>query len=273
DMKNVEIMILNAHGQDEDVLTVKSYIKENIDVVFCGNDYGKDSLWNKCYPESEIYYFERSGISSTLIRSNPYEYWDFIPNVVRPYYVKKVLIVGGVSTGKSTLAKLLADYFTTNYIEEAGRELSKLSGTHTKMLQDDYIEILLTHKLNEIKSIQQSNRVLFEDTDALTTLFYMNLLKNADNGKKQLAEAIALNNEFDMVLFLEPDVEFIQDGDRNLTISKERLKYSEELKEYYKRYCNVVSINGNYQERFKKAVEIVSDLINYKVTESNQEMK
>ena len=36
----------------------------------------------------------------------------------------------------------LANYFNTNYIEEAGRELSEKSGTDTMMLSEDFTEIL-----------------------------------------------------------------------------------------------------------------------------------
>jgi len=46
---------------------------------------------------------KRNGISSTEIRKNPYAHWDSIPNVVREYYVKKVLLIGGESTGNQRL--------------------------------------------------------------------------------------------------------------------------------------------------------------------------
>lgn len=140
---------------------IKKQIGEPIDIVFCGSDYDENSFWNVNYPDSEFYVFERDEINSTEIRKDVYGHWDWLPNFVRPYYVKKVLIIGVESSGKSVMTVNLANYFNTNFIEEAGRELSEKSGTDTMMLNEDFTEILLVQKLNEIKAIEHSNKVLF----------------------------------------------------------------------------------------------------------------
>ena len=59
----------------EDAKKVLDMIGEPLDVVFAGDDYGEDSFWNVCYPDSEFYVFPRNGISSTKIRQNPYKHW------------------------------------------------------------------------------------------------------------------------------------------------------------------------------------------------------
>lgn len=59
----------------------------------------------------------------------------------------------------------LANYYNTNYIDEAGRELIEKSGNDELMLPEDFTEILLRHKINEIEMLQTSNKVLFVDTD------------------------------------------------------------------------------------------------------------
>ena len=117
-LPDVNIMILeddceSKEAYDEkqwfiDAQKVKDFAKEPIDVIFCGDDYGEDSFWNKCYPEAELVILPRNGISSTEIRRNVYDRWEWLPMIVRPYYVKKVLIIGCESTGKSTLAQNLA---------------------------------------------------------------------------------------------------------------------------------------------------------------------
>lgn len=247
----------------EDSVKVKDEIGKKIDVVFCGSDYGEDSFWYKCYPESKIITFERDGISSSEIRKHPYKYWDWIPKNVRPYYVKKVLLIGSESTGKSTLTINLANHFNTNYIDEAGRDISERSGTDLLMLSEDFTEILLTHKMNEIKAIKQSNKVLFIDTDALITQFYMDFL--SDERKvlnKPLSDAIDGLNEYDMILFLEPDVEFVQDGDRSVIIQNDRLTYSNKIKEIFNKHNKqFICISGTYRERYEKAVSIVNQML------------
>ncbi len=246
----------------EDCKKVKEAIGKKIDVVFCGSDYGADSFWHKCYEESEIITFARDGISSTEIRKNPYRYWEWLPNNVKPHYVKKVLLIGSESTGKSTLTINLANHFNTNYIDEAGRDISQRSGTDLLMLSEDFTEILLTHKMNEIKAVRHSNKVLFVDTDALITQFYMEFLEDEKRVlNKQLSDAIDGLNEYDLILFLEPDVAFVQDGDRSTVIENDRQTYSNKIKDIFIKHKKIfVSISGTYKERYEKAVSLVNRL-------------
>ena len=241
---------------------VKAAVGKPIDVVFCGSDYDENSFWNKCYPESKLYIFPRNDISSTEIRKNPYAHWDWIPNIVKPYYVKKVLLMGGESTGKSTLTINLANRFNTNYIDEAGRDISERSGTETMMLSEDFTEILLQHKLNEIKAIEHSNKVFFEDTDTLITQFFMGFLEDPGIEKnKALSDAIDALNSYDLILFLEPDVAFVQDGDRSEEIRDNREKYSEQIKELILSHGKkFIIISGSYEERYEKAIAEVNRL-------------
>lgn len=270
---NVKILVLEDDAATKQEYTtdywqkdadqVKAQIGQRIDVVFCGSDYDEKSFWNVCYPESELHIFARDGISSTEIRKNPYEHWDWLPKVVRPYYTKKVLLMGGESTGKSTLTINLANRFNTNYIDEAGRDISERSGTDLLMLSEDFTEILLQHKLNEMKAIEHSNKVLFIDTDALVTQFYMNFLEDPNIEKnKALSDAIDALNEYDLILFMEPDVAFVQDGDRSEVIKNDREKYSRQIKELLQAHGKqFISVSGSYQERYEKAVAEVEKLL------------
>lgn len=272
-LSHVSIFILKDEAETKQAYTedmwnsdtrkVEDFAGMKIDAVFCGNDYDKNSFWSKCYPDAEIIYFQRDQISSTKIRSNPMLYWDWLPNVVKPYYVKKVLVIGGESTGKSTLVINLANYYNTNYLEEVGRDLSERSGTDLLMLPDDFTDILLMHKMKEKEAIISSNKVLFEDTDCLITKFYINLLNVQHNGVNDtLADAISSLNSYDLVLFLEPDVKFVQDGGRSKVIEEDRVKYSNMIKEIYsQKRIHFETITGNYEERFRKAINLIDRLL------------
>lgn len=269
---NVKILLLQDHTVtkedyskaqwEADSAYVKEQIGKPIDVVFCGNDYDDNSFWNTCYPESQLYIFPRNGISSREIRKNPYTHWDWLPKIVRPYYTKKVLLMGGESTGKSTLTINLANYYNTNYIDEAGREISERSGTDLMMLSEDFTEILLQHKLNEIKAMEQSNKVLFVDTDALVTQFYMYFLDDPQKVKNvALSDALDGLNRYDLILFLEPDVAFVQDGDRSPEIERNREKYSDQIKQILDAHGKeYICIRGDYQQRFTQAVQQIDRL-------------
>lgn len=247
----------------EDCLKVKERIGKPIDVVFCGGDYDENSFWNKCYEESEFIVFPRNHYNSTEIRKDIYGHWDWMPQIVRSYYTKKVLLIGGESSGKSTLTVNLANYFNTVYLEEVGRDLSELSGTDVYMMAEDFTRILLEHKAKEMRLVEQSNKVLFEDTDCLITRFFMEFLKSEGMEKNEkLAEAIAALNSYDLILYLEPDVDWVQDGDRSEVIASDRYKYGEIIKELYASHgFEFKTISGDYNERFDKAVEYVKELL------------
>ncbi len=271
---NVRLFVLNddactksEYSEDyweNDTKLVKEYAGEPIDVVFCGSDYDQTSFWNKCYPDAELKIITRNEISSTEIRSNPILHWNWLPRVVRPYYAKKVLLIGGESTGKSTLTINLANYYNTNYLEEVGRDISERSGTDLMMIPEDFTDILLQHKLRELEALKSSEKVLFEDTDCLITLFYIQFLNGKDKEYNLLlADAISHLNSYDLILFLEPDVAFVQDGDRSTVIAADRQTYSDRIKEIFKTHgFEFVSVSGNYQERFEKAVALVDKMMN-----------
>ena len=273
-LSNVKILILEDKTEskadytedlwDDDCRKVKEMIGKHIDAVFCGSDYDESSFWNKCYPDSEFIVFERDKyISSTAIRKDVYGHWDWLPLEVRPYFVKKVLLIGGESTGKSTLTINLAKYYNTNFLEEVGRELSELSGTDKMMLKEDYVKILLEHKDKELKLKESSNKLLFIDTDCLITKFYMEFLKDDGIEKNAvLADAIAKINNYDLILFLTPDVEFVQDGTRNEEIKNERKMYSDKIREIYTESgFKYHVISGSYEERFLKAVDLIDNML------------
>ena len=240
---------------------VKKHIGEPIDVVFCGSDYDAESFWNVNYPDSEFYVFERNDISSTAIRKDLYGHWDWLPTFVRPYYVKKVLLIGVESSGKSVMTVNLANYYNTNYIEEAGRDLSEKSGTDTLMLDEDFTEILLTQKLNEMKAVEQSNRILFCDTDCLITQFFLKFL-GGNEENIMLSDAIDALNSYDLVLFLAPDVKWVQDGDRSTEIRDNRDKYRKMIADIYESHGKKFEyIEGDYLTKFNKCVELVDKML------------
>ena len=270
---NVTIIMLEDSAETKEAYTeeywqgdadkVKAQVGKPIDVVFCGSDYDENSFWNKCYPEGELFIFKRNEINSTELRKAPYKHFEWLPNIVKPYYVKKVLLMGSESTGKSTLTINLANRFNTNYIDEAGRDISERSGTDLLMLSEDFTEILLQHKLNEIKAVENSNKVLFIDTDALVTQFYMSFLDDPGIEKNRaLSDAIDALNRYELILFLEPDVEFVQDGDRSEVIRDDRKKYSDRIKELLRSHGKqFVSVSGSYQERYEIAVRAVESML------------
>lgn len=275
-LSNVKIIMIEDEAVSKEVYNtdyywekgaqdIKDTIGKPIDAVFCGSDYHGTNRFESLYcPESEVIYFDRAEvpISSTEIRDWATQHWDYIPDVCKDYYTRKVLVVGGESTGKSTLVENLALAYNTNFVKEIGRETCAYAGGEELMISKDLIENLIRQKDEVRKAAKCSNRILFVDTDALTTGFYCHLLLEDMEERcqlVQLANSIHLTNEWDLVLFLETEgVVFVQDGTRSEEIKAERKKYSDMLKEMFeKNGVKLFCIEGDYLERFNKAKQII----------------
>ena len=131
------------------------------------------------------------------------------------------------------------------------------------MIADDLFENLLRHRLYIMDAAKYSNRILFVDTDAITTLFYARFLLTHPyevSNLENMAISIHQMTHWDLVLFLEPDVAFVQDGTRSEVIQSERLKYSRQIKQLLEE--NKVTyheICGDYLQRFEKAKRLIAD--------------
>ena len=70
-----------------------------------------------------------------------------------------------------------------------------------QVLPEDFTDILLQHKAKQRELLPKANKVFFEDTNCLTTLFYIGFLDGPEKGPNAaLAEAISALNTYDLVL-------------------------------------------------------------------------
>lgn len=242
---------------------IKRYIGKKIDVVFSGDDYKGKNIWEKLYHDSEIVYFSRNEypISSTEIRNNPFKYYDYLPKVVQKHYVKKVCIIGTESTGKTTLTRNLAKYFNTTHVEEAGRYICDDAGGIDNMQPYHYYEILFKQKQLEKEALNNANKILFIDTDSLITLYYYQLgfenTRDYDKAFIDIAKGISVLNNYDLYIFLESDVKWVQDGTRTYGDKDVREENNKKLKKIFdENHIKYEVIEGDYQERYEKAKQL-----------------
>lgn len=239
---------------------IKRTIGKPIDAVFCGSDYYGTNRFESLYcPESRVVYFSREEVpvSSTEIKNSVFAMWDYLPPICKPYYVKKILVAGGESTGKSMLVQNLAIAYNTNYVREIGRDTCEIAGGEDFMNQSDLVENLLRQKTEELEAIKYSNKLLFIDTDALTTKFYADFLLTDQREIKEcvdLADALTGLNAFDLILFMEPTDKFIQDGTRNEKIAEDRKLYSDRIKKLFDAAgLSYECLEGDYVDRFNQS--------------------
>lgn len=241
-------------------------IKENcsdIDCVFASEDYGK-TLGDLMGINHVIVDKERKKvpISGTLIRSNPMKHWNFISEYAKPYFVKRFTIIGPESSGKTVLSQLLAKHFDTKWVPEYGRELWEQKNGNLEI--NDFKTIAIEQNKCEEELCKLANKILICDTDNIVTKVFLDMYFkehpiHIKNFFTNTINKTSLN--YCKYFLLSPDVPAVQDGTRRFL--EERQQHFEVLKnELKERNLPFVVLNGNYEQRFQKAIEEIEKYIN-----------
>jgi HTH-type transcriptional repressor of NAD biosynthesis genes len=245
---------------EEGANQIKKAIGKPIDYVF-SSEKSYDKYFEKYYPNSKHVVIDglrkTVTISATEMRKNIYDNWDKLPTCVRSYFTKKVAIVGTESCGKSTLTKKLAKFYNTNYVQEVGRDYCERYSD--RLIPEMFENIAMEHFLLQKKKSEESNKVLFVDSEATVTQFYLN--KYFPGKKSKLIEEIIKLQNYDLVIYLEPDVKWVDDGLRYEGNEKIRKENNELMRSMFnERNIPFVSVSGDYTERFNKARSLVDGL-------------
>jgi len=267
DLENIKIIHIKDDAWDNDydweagANMIKKAINEPIDYVF-SSETNYNEYFKKYYPDAKHIVINEGRdvvpISATDLRKNIYYNWEKLPLSVRSYFVKKVLVIGTESCGKSTLTKKLAKFYNTNYVHEVGRDYCVKYSNH--LTSEMFNEISMEHWLLQKKLIKESNKILFVDSDAVITQYYLDMYFNGS--KSELIEEIVKIQNYDLVLFLEPDVKWVNDGIRFAGENEIRLKNNEKLKKMFnERKISFISISGDYNERFIKSKKEIDKIL------------
>jgi len=253
------------NGWSQWAMLLRNAVPEPFDVIFGGEESyieGHAKNFPNVVYELFDYKRERYGISGTDIRNNPLKHWEYILGSARPFFAKKVLIAGTESAGKSTLTKYLAKIFYTAWSEEFGRYYSDmyLGGNETIFTTKDFENICFKQYEQDMNALNKANKVVFFDTDAVITEYYANLyIGNTSDIIKSFIDP----TRYDLVLFMRPDVTWVDDGKRFMGEEKKRWELHKILLNMYIQYGfkNIIEIGGDYNERLHKAVEIIDSLL------------
>lgn len=252
------------NGWDEWSVAVINEINEpHIDYIFTSE--AKDLAgYNKWFPGTKVIMVDADRthvpITGTMVRNEPMRHWSFMPSVVREQFLKRVCIIGTESCGKTTLTKMLAKHFQTSWVEEYGRTFCEqdLCGDEFLLKYYDYGLIAARRYEMELQAAKSANRVLFSDTNAVVTNYFCILYE--DRANLMVGEYIELE-EYDLILFLEADVNWVADGLRRNPHSEENgdLQYTLMKARYGE--DKIVRIGGNYHQRLTTAINLVQEIL------------
>ncbi len=190
-------------------------LRRSPDAIFCSEAYGPEcaKVLTKALGrtvEAVIVDLDRRHIpvSASQIRQDPQLKQRWLSPEVRAAFVHRVAVVGGESSGKTTLTAALASHFNTTWASEYGRELwDAQSGI---LSEPDLLKIAHEQIRREETGLQLANRYLFCDTSPLTTAGYSGWMFGRVN--PQLAALAA--RTYDAIVLCQTDFPFVQDGTR-----------------------------------------------------------
>lgn len=171
--------------------------------------------------------------------------------------MKKIVIIGPESTGKSTLAAQLADYYKTVFCPEFAREYLLEHGkdyTYADLLNIAHGQL----NLEELVLAQAKNGIYFIDTDMYVMKVWCEVVFN--NCHTWILKQIAAS-QYDLHLLCDVDVPWVQDGLREYP----DLEFRKKLFKMYKEHLinngsKWAVISGTYPERLQTAITLIDTI-------------
>lgn len=181
--------------------------------------------------------------------------------------LKKIVILGPESTGKSTLCQQLAGHYKTNWCREYAREYLLEHGTTYSF--ENLLTIAQGQLALEEKSIEEATNnnspVVFIDTD----MYVMKVWCEYVFGKchQYILDKI-VERQYDLFLLCNIDLPWVADELREYPNEQPRI----ELYNIYKdiminQQTPWIDISGNYEERLAKAITAVDAMLAKSISE------
>lgn len=198
-------------------------------------------------------------VSGTMVRENPLTHWNKLTHVAQPYFMKKICLYGPESVGKSTMAIALAKHFGTSYVPEVARDM--MDTTYTCVFEDmEKIAIAQAQEMQRRANWMSTSRFLFCDSDLLTTEIYSEYLFRK---LPEVPEWVRKENRYDLCLFLDNNVPYVQDGTRLGEHTQEGLRNIFLTRGLAESRPTHLIDGTTFEERFQQCVQAVQTVFNY----------
>lgn len=169
--------------------------------------------------------------------------------------IKKVCIIGPECTGKTDLAQYLANHFKTAWVPEYARGyLNKLSHGYQ---QGDLIKIAHGQIRMEDEWLYESNQVLLCDTNLITIKIWSE--HKYGNCPQEILDKHD-SRSYDLYLLCYIDVPWENDPQREHPDKREHFWFIYK-NEIAKTNVQTIEIGGSWEERRKKAVTAIENLL------------
>lgn len=200
-------------------------------------------------------------ISATIIRSNPFQYKDFIDPIVYRDLITKVVFLGAPSTGKTTLTEALAQKYQTMWMPEYGREYWHTHQIDRRLEPPQLVEIGRGHIEREEKMILEANQYLFVDTNAITTYLFAQYYHGFV--LPELEEmAIRAASRYDLVFLCTDDIPYDDTWDRSGNVQR-KIFQKKIISDLQERRIPYLQISGTLEERITQVEHVLEQYTRY----------
>lgn len=197
------------------------------------------------------------------ICQHPLQHFDKLAPACRYFYTQTVCIVGGESSGKTTLIHKLANHYGANIALEMGRLYthSHLGGTELGLQYSDYLPIAINHAKAIMNATANATApITLIDTDFATTQAFCEVYENRTH---PVVASLADHFRADFTIYLDNNVTWVADGMRRLGDIKARSHFAQTLLDILARHDirHHVIDDADYHERYQQAVSWIDTQI------------
>ena len=167
--------------------------------------------------------------------------------------IKLVCLYGTESTGKSTVAKRLAEIYETEFVPEVSKEI--ISSNNFTI--EDIVRIAHEQVKRTKEKSKTANKILFCDTDVITTQIYS---QHYLGMVPPILHALEKKIQYDRYFLFDIDVPWVADGLRDLGERRKEMFDRFQL-ELDRRKIDYQVISGAYAEREKHIRKIIDEML------------
>lgn len=259
---SAHVKIIPDIGKDDDSAAwaehTTSFLGFTPDIIYTSEDYGDTwALEMGCEHRKVDYHRRHIPVSATAIRSDVLKYWNYMHPIVRKHYTRRIVVLGAESTGTTTLASDLSEYYQAPWTIELGRyySLSLLHANHA-WTDEDFAAIAKMQQEYEDTMAGLSNGLIICDTNAFATkLWQERYVGHITPQVERLANAARA----DLYILTGDEIPFEQDGLRDGEHIRHtmHLRFIEELDNQHTPY---IIATGSKQKRLQRAVKAINAL-------------
>lgn len=181
--------------------------------------------------------------------------------------IKKIAIVGGSATGKTTLHKLLEDAFEGNsdvvFVHESARQFFTENPDQINFSLDVQEKILDLVFGNEKQAETKNPKLIVTDTSALEVMFYTKVQGNEEGAAHLLKRLKDYIPTYDKFLLMNPvDVQFVNDEIRLEDKETRDMIHQMLVDFYHHNQLKFELIAGTIPERKKRVIDIIANYLN-----------